>query len=85
VQLLTTKQNGLSISPSSVSPVAITNITVSLETTYPETLAVADFTATLIDSTNSTNTRPLYIVSVDDSTKSIIVKFNGADPGNYLV
>ena len=39
----------------------------------------------MIHATNSTITRPLYIVSVDDSTKTIVVKFNGGDPGNYLV
>jgi hypothetical protein len=85
VQLLTTKQNGLSISPNSVSPVLATNLTVTLDSGYPETLNAADFTAHLIDATNSTNTRALYVVSVDDSTKTIVIKFPGADSGDYLV
>ena len=45
VQLLTTKQSGLSISPNSVSPVLATNLTVTLDSGYPETLNAADFTA----------------------------------------
>jgi hypothetical protein len=85
VQLLTTKQNGISISPNSVSPVLATNLTVTLDSGYPETLVASHFTARLIDATNSTNTRALYIVSVDDSNKTIKIKFPGADSGSYLV
>jgi hypothetical protein len=85
VQLLATKQSGVSISPTSVSPVIATNLTVTLETGYPETLDAAHFTAKLIDSTNSTKTRALYIVSVDDAAKTIKIKFPGADSGTYYV
>ena len=48
-------------------------------------LIAADFNATLIDQNNSTNTRPLYVVSVDDSAKTIKIKFPGADTGSYYV
>ena len=85
VQLLNTRESGISITPSSVSPVLATNLTVTLDSGYPETLQAADFTARLIDATNSTNTRALYIVSVDDSTKTIKIKFPGADSGMYNI
>jgi hypothetical protein len=49
VTILEDKQSGQSVSPSSVSPVLNTILTVTLEDTYPETLTVESFTAILID------------------------------------
>ena len=57
----------------------------TLEDTYPDVLDAADFTAVLVDSLDTTNTRPLYIMSVDDTEKTIKIKFPGADSGNYYV
>lgn len=85
VNILATKQSGVSVSPSSVSPVLSTTITVTLESTYPHTLAAEDFEATLVDASDSTITRPLYIVSVDDAAKSVDIKFPGAESGSYHV
>ena len=85
VEILPEKQSGFSVSPTSASPVLSTILTVSLEDTYPEELLVEDFTARLVDQTNSTITRPLYVMSVDDSTKEIRIKFPGAESGNYYV
>ena len=82
---MSTKQSGYSLSPVSVSPVLASELTVTLESTYPEVLIAADFNATLIDQNNSTNTRPLYVVSVDDSAKTIKIKFPGAETGSYYV
>lgn len=48
VMLLPTKQSGHTVSPTSVSPVLSTELTVTLESTYPDTLAVEDFTARLV-------------------------------------
>lgn len=85
VTLLDSKQSGTTISPSSVSPVLAVELTVTLESTYPEVLDVADFSATLVDQTDVTITRPLYVMSVDDAAKTIKIKFPGADSGNYYV
>ena len=85
VEILPEKQSGFSVSPTSASPVLSTILTVSLEDTYPEELLVEDFTARLVDQLNSTITRPLYVMSVDDSTKEIRIKFPGAESGNYYV
>ena len=85
VGILATRQNGVTVTPSSVSPVLASTITVTLESTYPHALAVEDFTATLIDASDSTITRPLYVMSVDDSAKSINIKFPGAESGSYFV
>ena len=49
VALLNTKQSGTTISPSSVSPVLASELTVTLEATYPEVLDAADFGAVLVD------------------------------------
>ena len=85
VMLLPTKQSGHTVSPTSVSPVLATTLTVTLESTYPDTLRAADFTARLVDQTNPMETRPLYVMGVDDAAKSISIKFPGAASGNYYV
>lgn len=85
VTLLNTKQSGTTISPSSVSPVLAVELTVTLESTYPEVLEAEDFTAVLVDQSDVSITRPLYIMSVDDTAKTIKIKFPGADSGNYYV
>lgn len=85
VMILSTKQSGVSVSPTSVSPVLNSILTVTLESTYPHTLAAADFSAKLVSSTDNTITRPLYIMDVDDSAKSLTIKFPGAESGIYHV
>lgn len=39
----------------------------------------------LISADDSTLTRPLYVMSVDDASKTVKVKFPGADSGSYFV
>ena len=74
------------MSPNSVSPVLASVLTVTLESTYPETLnSRDDFTAVLVSRDDPEFTRPLYVMSVDDSTKSLRIKFPGADSGNYNI
>ena len=85
VEILSTKQSGVSVSPTSVSPVLATVLTVTLESDYPHEMAVEDFKAQLISTTDKSITRPLYVMDVDDSTKSLTIKFPGADSGNYYV
>ena len=73
------------MSPTSVSPVLATTLSVALESDYPHTLAVDDFKAQLVSTTDPSITRPLYIMDVDDSTKSLTIKFPGADSRIYHV
>ena len=83
VAILSTKQSGVSVSPTSISPVLATKLTVTLESTYPHTLVAADFKAQLISTTDDSIIHPLYIMSVDDSAKSVDIKFPGADNRLY--
>jgi len=83
VTLLSTKQSGVSVAPSSVSPVLATQLVISLESTYPYALAASDFQAKLVLASDPTVSRPLYVMSVDDTAKTVTVKFNGAESGDY--
>lgn len=86
VMLRALKQNGHTVSPNSVSPVLATNLTVTLESTYPHTLTNrTDFNATLVSRDDPTIERPLYVMSVNDTEKSLKIKFPGAESGNYEV
>ena len=86
VMLLSTKQSGQTVSPNSISPVLSTILTVTLESTYPETLvSTSDFSAVLVSSDDPTITRPLFVMSVDDATKTLTIKFPGAESGNYNI
>lgn len=69
-----------------MSPVLASVLTVTLESTYPEILNSRDeFTAILISRDDPDFTRPLFVMSVDDSNKSLQIKFPGADSGNYNI
>ena len=69
-----------------MSPVLASVLTVSLESSYPQTLtSTSEFTATLISQADPTITRELYVMSVDDSTKTLTIKFPGADSGLYNI
>lgn len=48
VTILATKQSGVSVSPTSASPVLATVLTVTLESTYPHTMVKEDFNAHLV-------------------------------------
>ena len=86
VMILDSKQSGQTVSPNSVSPVLAANLTITLEPTYPEPLTSKDdFTATLISRDDATFFRPLYVMAVDDATKTIVIKFPGAESGNYNI
>lgn len=86
VMLLTNKQSGQTVTPNSVSPVLATILTVTLEPTYPVTLeSPSDFQAYLVSRDDPKFTRPLYVMKVDDATKTLKIKFPGADSGNYNI
>lgn len=73
----------LRLEPSSASPVLATEIYVFLDSGYPETLVVDDFSAILYSNDDEEYERELYVMDVDDSEKSIKVKFPGAESGSY--
>jgi molybdopterin/thiamine biosynthesis adenylyltransferase len=52
---------------------------------YDEVLNAADFTATLLKLNDTTYSKTLFVMSVNDTDKSIKVKFPGADSGEYLI
>jgi len=45
----------------------------------------SDFTATLISRDDPDFFRPLYVMDVDDATKTVVIKFPGAESGNYNI
>ena len=74
------------MSPSSVSPVLSTVLTVHFESTYPETIVSADdLSVVLISKDESSITRQLFVLSVDNSTKSLQIKFPRVDIGFYYL
>ena len=85
VTLLEQAEISVSIEPNSVSPVLKTDITVYLDPNYPETLVKADFEAVLYSNDDPAYKRVLFIVSVDDEEKSMVIKFPGAVSGSYWI
>ena len=78
-------KSGMSLTPSSVSPVLKTNVTIQLETDFPYTLSKDDFTVNATNQTNTTYIRYLKVIDVDDAAKTIVAKFGGAWSGTYDV
>jgi len=73
------------LQPNSANPVLKTEIDVFLSSSYPEVLVASDFNATLYSNDDDEYERVLYVMSVDDTTKSIKIKFPGAESGSYYV
>jgi hypothetical protein len=71
--------------PTSVSPVLKSELTIFLADDYAAILNREDFTATLYSEADSTLEKELYVMSVDESSKSIQVKFPGAPSGQYSI
>ena len=75
-----------SLSRTSVSPVLASILVLTLPSDYSGAMnSVDDFTAELIDSTDASITKPLYVMAVDGVAKTVTVKFPGADSGVYYV
>jgi len=73
------------LTPSSVSPVLKTNITIQLDTSFPYTLAKEDFSVNASDISNSSYIRYMNVIDVDDVAKTITCKFGGAESGTFRV
>ena len=70
-----------SISPSSVSPVLKTDLVITLDPAYPETLQRTDFRVNITQGT--TFNKELRVKSVDDANKKLTVAFGGAASNTY--
>lgn len=83
---LATKQSGQGLAPNSASPVLLTELVVTLESTYPGDMNSAlDFTATLKGKTDPTISRPLFVKAVSAADKTVTITFPGADSGEYYI
>lgn len=80
-----TFKSGISLSPSSASPVLKTLLTVTLESTFPVALDKNDFSVNFTSTTNSSIVKRLNVVSVDDSAKTLKVMFGGAKSDTFRV
>lgn len=79
-------KKGLTMSPSSVSPVIKTLITFSLETDFPHALKPEDISLNISAKTDASGAlKAIAIVSVDDTKKTFTCKFGGAMSGDYNV
>jgi hypothetical protein len=83
--LRNTIKSGVSITPSSVSPVLKQNVTIQLETDFPYTMKREDFTVNATSETNSTYIRYMNVIDVDDANKQLVCKFGGAWSGKFSI
>jgi len=74
-----------SLVPSSVSPVLKTKVTVTLEASFPHALDKKDLSMWVTNRANSSITKLINVVSVDDSAKTFIGMFGGAESGVFDV
>lgn len=78
-------KSSITITPSSVSPVLKTNITVQLGTDFPYTIVKEDFSINATDTTNSSYIRYLNVIKVDDAAKTFVAIFGGAESGTFQI
>lgn len=85
VEIKTVVAQSLSISPSSASPVLKTELTVYLSDAFVD-IEATDFTATLLkDDDPDFKEVELFVMSADQATNSLKIKFNGARSGHYHI
>jgi hypothetical protein len=85
VEMKTVVAQSLYLSPSSASPVLKTELTVYLSDAFVD-IQAADFTATLLKDDDPEFVEvELFVMSADQETNSIKIKFNGARSGHYHI
>lgn len=85
---LTTKSSVIAataMSPTSASPVLKTDVTFTLDASFPFTLNRDDFTVNATSTTDSSYVRYLKVNAVDDSAKTLTTKFGGAESGSFQI
>jgi hypothetical protein len=85
LSLMSDMKSGVILVPDSASPVLKTKINITLESTFPYTLAKEDFSVNATNITNPTYFRQMNVIAVDDSTKTLTCLFGGAWSGQYLI
>lgn len=83
VSLNTDVKEATALFPSSVSPVLKSEITIYLGSTFTDTPTKEMFTVTAISTSDKEYFKNLYVMSVDQASNSLKVKFPGARTGVY--
>jgi hypothetical protein len=78
-------KTGVTIVPSSVSPVLKTKIVVQLDSTFPHTLLREDLSINATSTTNSSYIRYMNVIEVDDGAKTFTAMFGGAYMGQFQI
>ena len=82
---MTETKTGVTLNPTSASPVLKTMVNITLESTFPYTLAREDFSVNATNISSPEYFRQMNVVAVDDANKMISVMFGGAHSGDYAV
>lgn len=85
VEISPQKLSAVSVSPRSVSPVLKTDLVITLMADYPEEVRAEDFTVHLVKPDDEEFRRELRVKSVDNSSKTLTVRFAGAPSGEYAL
>ena len=77
----------LGVSPSSVSPILKSWVTVTLDSSFTLTMNRDEFFAELICTDTDCDYEPtyLYVYEANDVDRTLTIKFPGAPSGNYLI
>jgi hypothetical protein len=71
------------MTPDNASPVLKKLITIQLDGAFSGTLTESDLTVTLVSTTDSTYVRYTNVVAVDNTLKTITIKYGGAKSGAF--
>ena len=85
VMIVLSTANALSVSPNSVSPVLKQDLTITLVPDYPTISDLSTYSARVKSANDDSYERDLYIMSYDNTSKEMKVKFNGAPSGDYVI
>ena len=78
-------KSGIQFNPPTASPVLKTKINITLESSFPYTLARDEFTVNATNISNPTYFRQMNVIGVDDANKVLTVMFGGAWSGDYFI
>lgn len=72
-----------SISPTSASPVLKTELVITLDATFPETVNTDDYSVWITSQDDDTYIKYINVVDADDDAKTLTVMFGGAWSGVF--
>jgi hypothetical protein len=73
------------LTPSSVSPVLKTKVSIKLDADFPYALNKDHFTVNATSISNSTYIRYMNVIEVDDAQKKLTCMFGGAESGLFQI